>query len=72
MTTVLRLILHLRNFNRKLNVVVKVASDKSYCCVNELETKKWMTAGLLVSSRTKDKLYKKWLKSQSRHDELKI
>jgi len=30
-----------------------------------------MTAGLLVSSRTKNKLYKKWLKSQSRHDELK-
>jgi len=30
-----------------------------------------MTAGLLVSSKTKDKLYKKWLKSQCLHDELK-
>ena len=34
--TVLRLILHLRNFNRKLNVVIKIASDKSDCRVNEL------------------------------------
>jgi len=30
-----------------------------------------MTARLLVNSRTKNKLYKKWLKSQSRHDKLK-
>jgi len=33
--------------------------------------KKWMTAGLAVSSKTKNKLYRKWLKSQSPHDELK-
>jgi len=30
-----------------------------------------MTAGQLVSNTAKNKLYKKWLKSQSRHDELK-
>ena len=33
--------------------------------------KKWMTAGLLASSKTKNRLYKKWLKSQSPLDEQK-
>jgi len=33
--------------------------------------KKWMTSGLLASSKTKNRLYKKWLKSQSPLDELK-